>query len=356
MEVFQHASCAVKQIGLVSSSSAGVGLAMSYNTPIDQQWQMPHQQWQGEMPVNKQPALGAMGGGMPMQTAMLGLPPQQAEGMLYGHVPVSNLHHPLVSNLVGQDKQVSGPPPEYGSSSSILYAIDGSRSSIPSGSQGATGSFRRMYASGTMGSVGDPNMSLGSRSDYAYLGPHPISGGAAHSVESLLEMIAALPPHQDCAQVAGPALQHLDSSALAALMKELGRAGLFKRSVELFDFLRRQTSPEFTHLLDIYTYTTAIATCSSSQQLQRALDLMAEMRARGITCNVHTYSALMNVCIKCNEVGLVQQVYNQMIQEGCTPNLVTYNTLIDLYVKTGQWQEAIKLLDKLEEEVRGGQR
>jgi pentatricopeptide repeat domain-containing protein 1 len=91
--------------------------------------------------------------------------------------------------------------------------------------------------------------------------------------------------------------------------------------------------------------------CSASQQLQRALDLMAEMRARGITCNVHTYSALMNVCIKCNEVGLVQQVYKQMIQEGCTPNLVTYNTLIDLYVKTGQWQEAIKLLDKLEEEV-----
>ncbi|KAF6259499.1 hypothetical protein COO60DRAFT_1700790 [Scenedesmus sp. NREL 46B-D3] len=183
-----------------------------------------------------------------------------------------------------------------------------------------------------MGSMGDP---MASRSDYSYLGPHPPSGGAAHSVESLLEMIAGLPAHQDCAAVVGSALQHLDSSALAALMKELGRAGLFKRSVELFDFLRRQNSPEYTHLLDIYTYTTAIAVCSASQQLQRALDLMAEMRARGITCNVHTYSALMNVCIKCNEVGLVQQVYKQMIQEGCTPNL---------------WQEAIKLLDKLEEE------
>lgn len=34
---------------------------------------------------------------------------------------------------------------------------------------------------------------------------------------------------------------------------------------------------------------------------------------------------------------------------------VTYNTLIDLYVKTGQWQEAIKVLDKLEEEVREGE-
>lgn len=283
-----------------------------------------------------------------MQSYMLGFAPQS--DFLMGQMP--GVHaRPMVSNLVG-DPQLQSDPTAYGSSSSILYALDGSRSSMPSGSQGPTGSFRRLYATGSgygsgYGSI-DPNLS---RSDYAYIGPGPTAAPVTHSVESLLEVIANLPPHQDAAAVVGPGLQHLDSSALAALMKELGRAGLFKRSVEIFDFLRRQTSPEYTHLLDIYTYTTSIAVCSASQQLQRALDLMAEMRSRGITCNVHTYSALMNVCIKCNEVGLVQQVYNQMLQEGCTPNLVTYNTLIDLYVKTGQWQEAIKLLDKLEEEV-----
>jgi pentatricopeptide repeat protein len=41
-----------------------------------------------------------------------------------------------------------------------------------------------------------------------------------------------------------------------------------------------------------------------------------------------------------------------MLAEGCAPNLVTYNTLIDLYVKTGQWREAVAVLDKLEAEVR----
>lgn len=264
-----------------------------------------------------------------------------------GQVPGAHARSMVSPNLIGEQLQTADP---YASSSSILYALDGSRTSIPSGSHGPTGSFRRLYATGSgYGSI-DPNLS---RSDFAYIGPGPMAAPATHSVETLLEVISNLPPHQDAAAVVGPGLQHLDSSALAALMKELGRAGMFKRSVELFDFLRRQSSPEFTHLLDIYTYTTAIAVCSASQQLHRALDLMAEMRSRGITCNVHTYSALMNVCIKCNEVSLVQQVYNQMIQEGCTPNLVTYNTLIDLYVKTGQWQEAIKLLDKLEEEVRG---
>lgn len=38
--------------------------------------------------------------------------------------------------------------------------------------------------------------------------------------------------------------------------------------------------------------------CGAQQQLRRALELVAEMRSRGIPCNVHTYSALMNVCIK----------------------------------------------------------
>ncbi len=111
--------------------------------------------------------------------------------------------------------------------------------------------------------------------------------------------------------------------------------------------------------------------CGSQQQLRRALELVAEMRSRGVQCNVHTYSALMNVCIKgapprprrppClaralsgrahalsagefgkrgrekgrnvgvllprpaagNELDLALDVYRQMLAEGCTPNLVS---------------------------------
>ena len=156
------------------------------------------------------------------------------------------------------------------------------------------------------------------------------------------------------------------------------------------------------------TYTTMISQCGTQQQLRRALELVAEMRSRGIQCNVHTYSALMNVCIKgervaaarrrraemrqpvrhapacactaaaalapptpcCpppvgsprpslpppphpgtapgNELDLALDVYRQMLAEGCTPNLVTYNTLIDVYGKTGAWEEAIRVLDALE--------
>ena len=41
-------------------------------------------------------------------------------------------------------------------------------------------------------------------------------------------------------------------------------------------------------------YTTCIAQCGANQQLRRAMELVAEMRSRGIGANVHTYSALMN--------------------------------------------------------------
>lgn len=78
---------------------------------------------------------------------------------------------------------------------------------------------------------------------------------------------------------------------------------LYHRAAELFDWLRGQTEGhELAHLCDVYTYTTIISQCGSHQQLRKALELVAEMRGRGISCNVHTYSALMNVCIKVRRI------------------------------------------------------
>ena len=55
-----------------------------------------------------------------------------------------------------------------------------------------------------------------------------------------------------------------------------------------------------------------IALCGQRQSLRLALELVAEMRSRGVVCNVHTYSALMNTCIKCGELELALDVFNQL--------------------------------------------
>ncbi len=57
------------------------------------------------------------------------------------------------------------------------------------------------------------------------------------------------------------------------------------------------------------------------------------------------------MCIKSGELELALDVYTQMRAEGVTPNLVTFNTLIDVYGKTGQWEEAVRVLDTLEQQV-----
>ena len=56
--------------------------------------------------------------------------------------------------------------------------------------------------------------------------------------------------------------------------------------------------------------------------------------------------------LQANELELALDVYNQLVRDGCTPNLVTYNILIDVHGKTGQWHEAIKVLDALESQAR----
>jgi pentatricopeptide repeat protein len=177
------------------------------------------------------------------------------------------------------------------------------------------------------------------------------------TVEDLLRIIITLPPSEPVIAAIAPGLAHLDSSALAALLKELSKQGYVKRAVELFDWLRSlDDADELKHLCDVYTYTTMISTCTHQQQLRRALELVAEMRTKGIKCNVHTYSSLMNVCIKSNELELALDVYKQMVAEGCTPNLVTFNTLVDLHVKAGAWEQAVQVLDTLEAQVRGRRR
>lgn len=180
--------------------------------------------------------------------------------------------------------------------------------------------------------------------------PNQSSQAQEYTVDLLVKSVLALKPSQRITESTKLAsgLHVLDSRAVAALLKDLAKAGAPHRASQLFDYLRSLPHDhELSHLVDLYTYTTVISQCGSHQQLRRALELVAEMRARGITCNVHTYSALMSVCVKCNECELALDVYAQMLDEGCTPNLVTYNVLIDAFARIGQWQQASEVLDAI---------
>jgi pentatricopeptide repeat domain-containing protein 1 len=119
------------------------------------------------------------------------------------------------------------------------------------------------------------------------------------SVEELVKLCSSLPGGASAVAAVAPALSYLDSRAMAAFMKELAKTQQLARAMEIFDWVKSLPADhELYGLCDVYTFTTAISLMGPSQQLRRALELIGEMRARGLSCNVHTYSALMNVCIK----------------------------------------------------------
>jgi pentatricopeptide repeat protein len=123
-----------------------------------------------------------------------------------------------------------------------------------------------------------------------------------YTVDSLVRGIMSLKAGQAVLEAPRLAsgLRTLDSRAVAALLKELSKAGQQSRATELFDYLRALPEDhQLAPLADLYTYTTVISQCGGHQHLRRALELVAEMRGKGIECNVHTYSALMSVCVKC---------------------------------------------------------
>jgi len=193
--------------------------------------------------------------------------------------------------------------------------------------------------------------------DNSYTAPAPAATAFARapedamSVEELVVYIQKLPKRDALPDKVIRALFHLDSRAVALLLKDLSRVGLDKRAVELFDYLRSLGDRHVLRgLCDVYTYTAMISLCIYQQDVDRAMELVEDMRQRNIERNVHTYTALMNVCIKCGKLALALDIYNSMRNVNCVPNVVTYNTLIDVYGKLGQWEKAVHVIDSMKRE------
>lgn len=74
------------------------------------------------------------------------------------------------------------------------------------------------------------------------------------------------------------ALFHFDSRATALLFKDLSKAGVSHRAVELFDWLRKlDANHALRPLCDVYTYTAMIAQCIYQQVRHSGLILQTHV-------------------------------------------------------------------------------
>ena len=86
------------------------------------------------------------------------------------------------------------------------------------------------------------------------------------SVEEVVSLIQGLPQGQHIPEAAYQSLFQFDSRAAALLLKDLSKAGLGHRAVELFDWLRKlEEGHPLQALCDVYTYTAMISMCIYQQ-------------------------------------------------------------------------------------------
>lgn len=67
-------------------------------------------------------------------------------------------------------------------------------------------------------------------------------------------------------------------------------------------------------------------------QLERALQLSADMQKRNVPRNVHTHSALMNVCIKCGQLRLALECWENMQHDAIEPNVVRHKCWEQIHI------------------------
>lgn len=105
------------------------------------------------------------------------------------------------------------------------------------------------------------------------------------SVEEVVSLIQGLPQGQHIPEAAYQSLFQFDSRATALLLKDLSKAGLGHRAVELFDWLRKLDEAHPLHALcDVYTYTAMISMCIYQQVSlfhRRSLHILGMCTATG---------------------------------------------------------------------------
>ncbi|KAL2329754.1 hypothetical protein Fmac_017335 [Flemingia macrophylla] len=133
-----------------------------------------------------------------------------------------------------------------------------------------------------------------------------------------------------------------DAYTFNALLSALNKANRHLKALELFEMIERDQTSQF----NIHLYNTVLMSCSKLKLWDRAIEILWQMEASGLSDLTTSYNLVIRTCELARKPSIALQVYKHMVHQKCSPNIFTYLFVIRCCVRGYLWEELEEILNK----------
>jgi len=111
--------------------------------------------------------------------------------------------------------------------------------------------------------------------------------------------------------------------------------------------LREMMSPTSSTEPDLITFSTLLKGYCYMGDLDKALQVVEAIKARGLRCDELVYNTLMDGCVKTNDMATGLGLFEEMVSLGLRPSAITHSILARLYQRSGYEADANEAVAQL---------
>jgi len=132
-----------------------------------------------------------------------------------------------------------------------------------------------------------------------------------------------------------------DAYTFNALLSSLNKANRHHKALELFEMIERDQTSQF----NIHLYNTVLVSCSKLRLWERAIEILWQMEASGLSNLTMSYNLVIRTCELARKSSIALQVYKHMVHQKCSPNLFTYLSVVRCCIRGNLWEDLEEILN-----------
>lgn len=136
--------------------------------------------------------------------------------------------------------------------------------------------------------------------------------------------------------------QKPDAYTYNALMSSLNKANKHDEALKIYNRIERSQICEFNKHL----YNTALMSCSELRLWDKAVEILWQMEASGLSDLTVSYNLVIRTCELARKPKIAWQVYEHMVHQKCSPNIFTYLSIIRCCTRGDLYEELLEILNK----------